>query len=240
MVVRVLLLTVAALLLGGCGGKDDEPPVTTATTTTVTTTTPPVLEGASTAPVVWSSSITETALLSGVRVASHEGYDRVVFEFRNGVPGYDVRYVEPPILADGSGEEVPVAGGAALVVRMEPALDADLTQESAPRDVHRADPLLAVDVGGRRARPDRRLRGRSHLGRRRRRETALPRHAAGGPGAHRDRRQLAGRPRRRRRSELLANCALPVPRSLASGGRDPYLHQCTEHGAPEVEGLPGD
>jgi len=133
MVVRVLLLTVAALLLGGCGGNDDEPPVTTATATTATTTTPPVLEGASTTPVVWSSSITETALLSDVRVASHEGYDRVVFEFRNGVPGYDVRYVEPPILADGSGEEVSVAGGAALVVRMEPALDADLTQESAPR-----------------------------------------------------------------------------------------------------------
>lgn len=132
MVVRVLLLTVAALLLGGCAGKDDEPPVTTATTTTVTTTTPPVVEGASTTPVVWSSSITETALLSGVRVAGHEGYDRVVFEFQNGVPGYDVRYLEPPILADGSGEEVPVAGGAALVVRMEPALDADLTQESAP------------------------------------------------------------------------------------------------------------
>lgn len=132
MVVRVLLMTVAALLLGGCGGKDDEPPVTTATTTTVTTTTPPVLEGASTTPVVWSSSITETALLRGVRAASHEGYDRVVFEFRNGVPGYDVRYLEPPILADGSGAEVRVAGGAALVVRMEPALDADLTQESAP------------------------------------------------------------------------------------------------------------
>ena len=55
-----------------------------------------------------------------------------MFEFRNGVPGYDVRYVEPPVLADGSGEEVAVAGAAVLLVRMEPALDADLTQESAP------------------------------------------------------------------------------------------------------------
>ena len=131
MVVRVLLLTVVRCCCGGCGGKDDEPPVTTTTTTATTTT--PALEGASTAPVAWTSAITETALLSDVRVASHEGYDRVVFEFPNGVPGYDVGYVEPPILADGSGEEVPVAGGAALVVRMEPALDADLTQESAPR-----------------------------------------------------------------------------------------------------------
>ena len=138
MVVRVLLLTVAALLLGGCSGKDDEQPVTTATattvtTTTVTTTTPPVLEGASTAPVTWTSPITETALLTDVRAAAQPGYDRVVFEFRNGVPGYGVRYVERPILADGSGEVVPVSGTAVLVVRMEPALDADLTQESAPR-----------------------------------------------------------------------------------------------------------
>jgi hypothetical protein len=101
---------------------------TTATTTSATTTTP-----ASTAPVSWTSPITETALLTGVRAAPHPGYDRVVFEFENGVPGYDVHYVAPPILADGSGDEVAVAGGAALVVRMEPALDADLTQESAPR-----------------------------------------------------------------------------------------------------------
>lgn len=134
MVVRLVLLTIAALLLGGCGGKDDEPPATSPTTsTTATTTTRATLEGASTTPVTWTSPITETALLTGVRAASHSGYDRVVFEFENGIPGYDVRYVEPPILADGSGEAVAVDGGAVLVMRMEPALDADLTQESAPR-----------------------------------------------------------------------------------------------------------
>lgn len=133
MVARVLLLTVAVLLSAGCSGTDDDQPVTTEATTTVTTTTSPGLEGASTMPVTWTSPITETALLTDVRAAAHSGYDRVVFEFRNGLPGYDVRYVEPPVLADGSGEEVPVAGAAALVVRMEPALDADLTQESAPR-----------------------------------------------------------------------------------------------------------
>ena len=134
MVVRVLLLMVAALLLGGCGDTDDEQVMTaTSAETTTTATTTPALDGASTAPVSWTSPIAETALLAGVRAAPHPGYDRVVFEFQNGVPGYDVRYAEPPILADGSGEEVAVGGGAALVVRMEPALDADLTQESAPR-----------------------------------------------------------------------------------------------------------
>jgi hypothetical protein len=127
MVARVFLLTIAALLLGGCGDKDDEAPAPPTTATTS-----PALEGASTAPVAWKAASTETALLTDVRAARHLGYDRVVFEFRNGVPGYDVRYVEPPVRADGSGDEVSVAGGAVLLVRMEPALDADLSQESAP------------------------------------------------------------------------------------------------------------
>ena len=130
-------LATAVLLVAGCGGKDDEPPVgtTTAATTTDTTatTTTPRLEGASTDPVAVQGTGDEVALLTDVRAARHEGYDRVVFEFRNVAPGYDVRYVQKPVHADASGEEVSVHGGAALLVRMEPALDADLTQESAPR-----------------------------------------------------------------------------------------------------------
>lgn len=129
---------VAAVLLAGCGGKDDEPPLATATASTTTTgttgtTTTPALEGASTSPVVVPGSGDEVALLTAVRAARHDGYDRVVFEFRNVAPGYDVRYVQKPVHADASGEEVPVQGGSVLLVRMEPALDADLTQESAPR-----------------------------------------------------------------------------------------------------------
>ena len=133
-----LLAVAAALLLAGCGGKDDEPPLGTTTTATGTTdtttgTTTTGLEGASTEPAVASATGDAIALLTDVRAARHEGYDRVVFEFRNVAPGYDVRYVQKPVHADGSGNEVPVEGGAVLLVRMEPALDADLTQESAPR-----------------------------------------------------------------------------------------------------------
>jgi hypothetical protein len=138
MAVRALLLLVAVAFLAGCGGSDDVAPATTAVdtspaTTGTTTTTPAALEGASTEPVTWKGSGDDIALLTGVRAASHDGYDRVVFEFRNGVPGYEVRYVERPVLADGSGEPVAVDGGVVLLVRMEPALDADLTKESAPR-----------------------------------------------------------------------------------------------------------
>jgi hypothetical protein len=138
MAVRALLLLVAVALLAGCGGSDDVAPATTVVETMPTTTggsatTPAALEGASTDPVSRKSGSDTVALLTGIRAASHEGYDRVVFAFENGVPGYEVRYVQRPVLADGSGEQVAVDGAAVLLVRMEPALDADLTKESAPR-----------------------------------------------------------------------------------------------------------
>lgn len=130
MIVRIALLAAVSVFLAGCGGNDDEPP----TSSTARSTTAPVarLDGASTEPVVSTSTSTDTALLTAVRAARHPGFDRVVFEFSNSVPGFDVRYVEPPVRADGSGDEVAVAGRAVLLVRMEPALDADLTQEGAP------------------------------------------------------------------------------------------------------------
>ena len=130
-------LATAVLLVAGCGGKDDEPPVgtTTAATTTDTTatTTTPRLQGASTDPVAVQGTGDEVALLTDVRAARHEGYDRVVFEFRNVAPGYDVRYVQKPVHADASGEEVSVHAARRCSSVLEPALDADLTQESAPR-----------------------------------------------------------------------------------------------------------
>lgn len=149
MIVRLLPLIAAVLLLAGCGGSDDEQPATSTATSIVTETTPGPLEGASTDEVVVASAIEETALLTDVRSARQEGYDRVVFEFANGVPGYEVGYVERPIVRDGSGDEVEVQGAAVLRVRMEPALDADLTQESAPRTYtgpNRFSPDTAVVV----------------------------------------------------------------------------------------------
>ena len=152
MVVRALVVTVAALLLAGCGGKDDETSTTTGTTVatdTTATTSTRVLEGAAADPVVVKGTTTDVSLLTAVRAAAHDGYDRLVFQFRNGLPGYDVRYVDRPVVADGSGDEVAVDGGAVLLIRMEPALDADLTRSSAPRTYtgpQRFTPSTAVVV----------------------------------------------------------------------------------------------
>lgn len=51
---------------------------------------------------------------TGVRVASHDGYDRVVVDFEGtGTPGWMVRYVDEPV-ADDSGQEVDLDGDAIL------------------------------------------------------------------------------------------------------------------------------
>jgi hypothetical protein len=59
--------------------------------------------------------------LTDVRAASHEGYDRVVFEFRGAAPGYHVEYVDRPVRDCGAGEPRPIAGDGWLEVRFFPA-----------------------------------------------------------------------------------------------------------------------
>lgn len=56
--------------------------------------------------------------VTAVRVARHDGYDRVVFELDGrepGVPGWQVEYVDDP-RRDGSGDRVEVGGDKTLVV----------------------------------------------------------------------------------------------------------------------------
>ncbi len=56
-----------------------------------------------------------------IRTAHHPGFDRVVFDLQGQLPGAEsVRYVDR-VIADGSGDPVPVAGRAFLLVRFEEA-----------------------------------------------------------------------------------------------------------------------
>lgn len=59
-------------------------------------------------------------------LARHEGFDRVVFQFVDKLPGYRVTYVEPPLSEDGSGDPVEIEGGSFVLVRLEPASGFDL------------------------------------------------------------------------------------------------------------------
>lgn len=61
-------------------------------------------------------------VLETVRTGAHAGFDRVVFEFRGDtLPGYYAAYVDGPVIACGSGDEVELEGETALMVRMDPA-----------------------------------------------------------------------------------------------------------------------
>src|SRR5438876_4550116 len=130
-VLGAVLATLA--VASGCGGSaqpQTEPPAAGSTTVTAPATTSTAtdpLAGAGTSIVAEPASAKGTALLERVAVGRHEGYDRVVFQFRDdGVPGYRVEYVAPPFAEDGSGDPVSVDGNAFVVVRMEPASGFDL------------------------------------------------------------------------------------------------------------------
>jgi hypothetical protein len=127
--------TVALLAVSGCGGSNTSSPPTgvssvpastSPTTSTTDTSGIDPLEGAATTPVEAAATGSDTALLERIAVGRHEGYDRVVFQFRNGLPGYKVEYVQPPLKEDGSGKPVSVKGNAIVSVRMEPASGFDL------------------------------------------------------------------------------------------------------------------
>src|SRR5207253_11234346 len=117
-----LLVALAACLLiavAACGDADDSSAAQTTTTTaeaTTSTTAAPTtsttaFEG-STSPTSVASTASGTALLTDVQV----GDGVVTLVFRDELPGYTVRYVDPPITQDGSGAEVDVKGNAFLSV----------------------------------------------------------------------------------------------------------------------------
>ena len=84
------------------------------------------LSGASTDPLTSTSNADFYALMKGLAVGRHAGYDRVTFTFEDFLPGYVISYVEPPIKEDGSGKTVNVAGSDYVQVVMQPASGFDL------------------------------------------------------------------------------------------------------------------
>ena len=122
-----LALVVAVSGCGGAGGQTGAQSGSTSATNATVTTNADQLQGAATTPVQAGAAGSGTALLERIAVGRHEGYDRVVFQFRDQVPGYRVEYVQPPLKEDGSGNPVNIKGNAIVMVRMEPASGFDLT-----------------------------------------------------------------------------------------------------------------
>ena len=98
-------LVVAATLAGGTSAANADPG----------------LPGASTADVHAEPSA-DMAHLTAVRMAGHDGFDRMVLEFADHVPGYTVGYRPLPAREDASGFEIPLPGaGTVLQISLIPA-----------------------------------------------------------------------------------------------------------------------
>jgi hypothetical protein len=79
------------------------------------TSAPPFLAGTETS-TAEPGSPGAVALLTDIRLGSHDGFDRVVLEYDGGVPGWEVGYVDEAV-SDGKGDVIEVDGGSILQVR---------------------------------------------------------------------------------------------------------------------------
>ena len=116
-----------SMLLPGCGGQQSDierPAHSDESRTLEAAPTAPPFSSAPTADVHEARS-GDTAHLVEVRLAGRDGFDRLVLEFADRVPGYTVGYRSLPAQADGSGEEIPLPGASAAVkVSLNPATGA--------------------------------------------------------------------------------------------------------------------
>ena len=87
----------------------------------------------STAPV--SATGTGYGQLVNVRTGRHDAYDRTVFDFTGGTPGYRVEY--GTLTGQGTGDPIPLAGKASLVIVFHPAAAHDLNTGASTYDISR-------------------------------------------------------------------------------------------------------
>lgn len=162
---RLTAFTAALVLLAGCTGTDpsasqpsgqesptpaasaatSEPPASSAP---VPTSEPIPSEdvGAFTCdlPIVESGTVA-VANIVDVRVGTHDGYDRVVFEFEQGTPELSLDRAEPPFTQDGSGLPIEVDGSSFLGLVMRGGTkqtDAGTSSYDGPTDISPGFPAL--------------------------------------------------------------------------------------------------
>jgi hypothetical protein len=86
-----------------------------------------------------------------VRVGTHDGYDRVVFEFEQGTPELTLDRAEPPFTADGSGLPIDVDGDSFLGLVMRGGTkqtDAGTSSYDGPTDISPDFPALVHLIEG--------------------------------------------------------------------------------------------
>ena len=122
------------LLLTACGGTGDPGPGQAEDIEHGAASQPPTTEPRSRTPepsliddgwvtghVEGGAEIDGAALLTGVRVAENEGYERLVLEFEGAeLPSYRIEYVDRAVYQCGSGEPVEVEGEGWLLINLQP------------------------------------------------------------------------------------------------------------------------
>lgn len=132
---RLPALAAALVLLAGCTGADpspsqpvsqesptpaapsaaaSEPPTSTAPVPTTEPVPSDDLEAFTCDTPIVEDGTVGVANIVDVRVGTHDGYDRVVFEFEQGTPELTLDRAEPPFTQDGSGLPVEVDGDSFL------------------------------------------------------------------------------------------------------------------------------
>ena len=126
--IRLLPLSGIAIVLAGCFGSTTSPSPSTSTPS-ASQPSPSVgaSESASVEPIpsedlgpitcdlpIHVDATTVRANITDVRVGTHADYDRVVFEFTDGLPEASLERAEPPFTQDASGAPIDVEGSSFL------------------------------------------------------------------------------------------------------------------------------
>jgi len=100
---------------------------------------------------VHGSGTVPRANVTDVRVGTHDGYDRIVFQFRGGIPEFDIASATPPFTADPSGQPLTVNGSAFLSITLHGGTkqtDSGASSYSGPRNFAVDFPTLLTLVEG--------------------------------------------------------------------------------------------
>lgn len=162
---RALAGSIVLLTVLGCSGGDSQdtadPPTTGPTVTSVdgtdeATTTTSLLDEPVVTPIgdgsdepVRSDDFrrNDPALLTDVRLAGQDGFDRIVFEFEDASTGFWVRYAAPPFREDGPGFLVDIDGEAFVAITMAYASSVDLSSEQPRQTYTGPERLRAASTG---------------------------------------------------------------------------------------------
>jgi hypothetical protein len=117
---RLVPLGILAVLVAACSSPSTASPVASATATTGPSASagasaepaPPTQPGDFTCdlPIHEQATVAETTNIVDVRVGTHDGFDRVVFEFNDGTPEISLDRAAGPFTQDASGAPIAVEG----------------------------------------------------------------------------------------------------------------------------------